>query len=79
MPCASNFSEADIVAVSVDATSGNLSIEFTGISSVADLDGTDDTIQILDGFVTKAGAAQVPGMVTAMPITSHSHSILPKL
>ena len=24
--------------------------------------------------MTKAGAAQVPGMVTAMPITSHSHS-----
>ena len=36
----------------------------------------DDTIQILDGFVTKAGAAQVPGMVTAMPISSAAPPIL---
>ena len=51
------ISGAQVLDVSVDGTSGNLAIALS--APINGLDGTNDTIAISSGFVTKVGAAQV--------------------
>ena len=61
-----SFGPELIDSVSVDGTTGNLTINFA--STIANLDGLNDEIKISTNFVTKAGEAQVAPVDVAMPI-----------
>ena len=67
------ISGAQVLDVSVDGTSGNLAIALS--APIAGLDGSNDTIAISSGFVTKVGAAQVQVIENATVTSGYTSTI----